>query len=420
MRNKVIVVFTTVLLAFLSLSVFSQNADSLKISNLENQLNKLEVKKDSIYNVIEDYKLNNIIYKLNKYGLPKIEQNEKIITHSAMILVYSEKHEQAKWVAHIILPEIKNGIVSRTNDFRIDSLIETGSAEEADYFIKQMQPDSTYKYDGFGYDRGHLAPSADFRWSKKALSESYYYSNMSPQVAELNRETWANLEDILRAYVINYNTELYVVTGGVLNDSLVKIARGKNKVSIPKYFYKVILDMKNGRAIAFLMPNQVIKDPVISHSKSIYEIEKLTGITFYNNLDKELQAKLKSQNNPKDWMVGKIKFDAAPLTNAELPKNSINTMQAYKYMNSKEKVTVCGTVSSTKKTKGGHVFINLDKSFPEQIFTITIWNSNLKNFSYQPEKYLITKKICVTGSVEQNKGTASLDVKNEKQIEIIE
>ena len=113
-----------------------------------------------------------------------------------MSLVYSEEHEQAKWVAHIISPDIITGNVSRTNDFRPDPHVSTGSTVEEDYFLKYLQPDSSYKYDGYGFDRGHLAPSADFRWSTTALSESYFYSNMSPQRPEFNRGTWAELEGL--------------------------------------------------------------------------------------------------------------------------------------------------------------------------------------------------------------------------------
>ena len=114
-----------------------------------------------------------------------------MIRHKAFSLAYGEEVEQAIWVMHIISSEIKDGTVGRTNDFRIDTLIQSGSAEEEDYFIKTRNSDGDVEYDGFGYDRGHLAPSADFRWSRSALSESYYYSNMSPQLPGFNREKWA-------------------------------------------------------------------------------------------------------------------------------------------------------------------------------------------------------------------------------------
>ena len=82
---------------------------------------------------------------------------------------------------------------------------------------------------------------------------------MSPQLDKFNREKWADLEGLLRGYVYDHpETQLYVVTGPLLNDSLAKIERGVNKVSIPNYFYKVALDLKNKKAIAFIMPNAAI------------------------------------------------------------------------------------------------------------------------------------------------------------------
>ncbi|MFT4685427.1 MAG: endonuclease G [Neolewinella sp.] len=161
---------------------------------------------------IEALKFEQIQGDLRSVGLPAGEQ----VWHSAMVLSYAEEYEQARWVAHIIRPEVADGRGARTNDFREDPLVATGSAVEADYFLKYLQADSTYKYDGFGWDRGHLAPSADFRWSEQALSESYFYSNISPQLDDFNREGWAELEGLLRDYVARTERQLHVVTGEVL------------------------------------------------------------------------------------------------------------------------------------------------------------------------------------------------------------
>lgn len=416
---KVIILLSFVL--FLSIKGYNQNdSASIKVIDLQNKLKVIQSEKDSINSLIENYKLESIRYQLKKYGLPKLEKGDVLIEHSALMLVYNEKYEQAKWVAHIILPDIKQGNIGRSNDFRPDTLISTGSSVEKDYFIKTLLPDSTYKYDGFGYDRGHLAPSADFRWSEKALSESYFYSNMSPQVPALNREGMADLENLLRTYVIVNNTPIYVVTGPILNDSLKKIERGVNKVSIPNKFFKVALDLKNKKAIAFILPNARLSSPVISYTHCIDELEQITGIDFFANLPDSTQEMLESQNIPKDWLVGRQKFDVPPLRGDQLPKHCINTIQAYEYMDKNKTVTVCGTVSSTKNTKKGNIFINLDKSFPNQIFSITIWSSEVVNFSYQPSKYLMSKKICVSGKINNNKGLPSMNIKNESQVEILE
>jgi endonuclease G, mitochondrial len=179
------------------------------ISKTETELVLLKKKEDSLLLKLEDYKFDQLKIDLDKTGLPKTLPGEEVVYHLAYALVYNEAYEQAKWVAHIILPDVRRGNEGRSNDFRPDPLVKTGSATEADYFLRIPLTDSTFKYDGFGYDRGHLAPSADFRYSKRALSESYYYSNMSPQVAAFNRGRWAELEDVLREYVVSTKVQLY-------------------------------------------------------------------------------------------------------------------------------------------------------------------------------------------------------------------
>ena len=205
-------------------NAFVQTEIDRKIEIISNQLDSLDIKRNQLLTDLENLKLNRIQNDLNSVGLPICNEKVEVIHHKAMILGYNEKHEQASWVSHIVLPDVEKGNVSRTNNFRKDKLVSTGTADKADYWYS-------------GYDRGHLAPSADFRWSKTALSESYFYSNMAPQLPELNREKWASLENMIRDYVIENKVQVYVVTGGILYDSLPKMNNEghKNEVSIPSY-----------------------------------------------------------------------------------------------------------------------------------------------------------------------------------------
>jgi len=194
----------------------AQDVDQ-QIGALNDELTQLELQKTQILGKLEGLKFQRINRDLKAVGLP----SSNFIEHSAMILEYNEAHEQAAWVAHVITSDIISGTATRSNDFREDPKVITGTAVEEDYFLKFLQEDSTYTYDGFGYDRGHLAPSADFRWSAKALSESYYYSNMSPQLAKFNREKWAELESMLRGYVYDHpGVQLIVITIPVLKEGL--------------------------------------------------------------------------------------------------------------------------------------------------------------------------------------------------------
>jgi endonuclease G, mitochondrial len=375
---------------------------------------------DSLLGAIENLKLNKIHEDLVRTGLPALRQGDELVHHSAYSLAYCESHEQARWVAHIILPDVEHGAEGRSNDFRPDELVSTGSAEEADYFIKTPREDGTFQYDGFGYDRGHLAPSADFRYSKKALSESFLYSNMSPQVAELNRGRWADMEDAVRQYSVRNQTPVYVVTGGVLNDNLKKIPRGVNQVSIPELYYKVAMDPVNKRAIGFIMPNQECTYPVMHYSVSVDSVEKLTGIDFYPALPDAEESEMESTYDSQKWVGDRELGDVLPLRADSLPRNTFNTVQAQYYVGRNEPIKICGTVVSTKLSSKGNIFLNLDKKFPGQIFTVSIFKDNVSNFSYQPNEFLQGKTICVTGKISDFNGTPSMSIANEKAIQIME
>ncbi len=407
------------LLVILSISfqyVFSQEVKQ-KIDEIDTEISEYYSKISKLQEEKKELQLQYIRERLKKNALPKMEEGEELIEHQAMMLVYSEEHEQAKWVAHIISTEIINGSVTRTNDFRTDSKVKTGSAEQEDYFFRYEQQGEV-AYDGLGYDRGHLAPSADFRWSQTALSESYFYSNMSPQLGVFNREGWAHLEGAMRAYVVKNNTDLYIITAPVLTDNLEVIERGVNQVSIPEYFYKIAYDMENQVAIAFLIPHKEFEHKIDYYAVSIDSIEAITGIDFFCDLPDEIENKIEKQNNVLPFITTGKNIDITPIT--DLKKGQINTTQVKEHIGSNKKVTVCGTIIATKKHKKGHVFIDMDKSFPNQPLAVTIWGSNVTNFSYEPEVGLLNKKVCLTGKISEYKGTPTMYLNHGKDVEFIE
>lgn len=397
-------------------STTAQDSKTL-LADYTRKLESINQQEESLLKQIEEAKLSILREDIQKIGLPKINPDEEVINHTALSLVYDEKHEQAKWVVHIISPDIFKGSLYRSNDFRVDPKVKTGSAVEEDYFLKYLQADSTYKYDGFGYDRGHLAPSADFRWSAQAMSDSYYYSNMSPQVADFNREKWAELEGALRGYLFrNMDTQLYVCTGGELKEGLPVIERSINKVSIPKRYWKVVVDVKNKKGIAFLMPNSKLSEPLQNYATSIDEIEKLTGLDFFVGLPDEVEKNIEAQNKPKDWLPEDAFGDAEPVSMNTLPARHYNTKVAAKIMGKDTKVTVVGTVVGTRTSRKGNILLNLDKRFPNQVFTVFIKKENIANFSYDPEKELDGKKIMVTGIINNLGGKPAMFLTSEEQI----
>ncbi|QZE15411.1 DNA/RNA non-specific endonuclease [Halosquirtibacter laminarini] len=210
----------------------------------------------------------------------------KVIHHHYYSLSYSEQHEQPEWVYYILTPLEVNGPFKRTDDFREDPKVETGSASLNDYV-------------GSGYDRGHLCAAADMKRNNTAMSETFYLSNMSPQAPYFNRGIWKSLESTVRGWAVSEDT-IYVATGGILTS--INGTIGVNKVSIPSHFYKVIYDPTGEKKmIAFILPNRKCSQPLSNYVVSVDEVEKRTGIDFFHQLNNRLELQLESNSDISKW-----------------------------------------------------------------------------------------------------------------------
>lgn len=241
------------------------------------------VKKDKIK---EEKKEQENLKKENFIFLPS--NTGEIIEHDYYTLSYSEEHEQAEWVAYELHERYTNGKSKRKDNFREDDLINTGSASLADYKAS-------------GYDRGHLLPAADMKFSDKAMSQTFFMSNMSPQHPKLNRVRWKQLEEQVRDWV-EKDKHYYVITGPVLTN-VSKKKLGENEVSIPTQYYKIIFDYTEPsiKMIGFLMPNEECPKDVIDYAVSIDSIEKVTGLDFFLDLPDTMEEELESVVDAKKW-----------------------------------------------------------------------------------------------------------------------
>lgn len=386
------------------------------------ELKQLRTKEEVLLQSIEELKLKEIQHIIKSVGLPASDIQLESTIHSAMAIGFNCHHKMAAWTFHVLTPDVSFGNVTRTNDFRPDNSIACPIAVEQDYFIKEEKSDGTLNYDGFGFDRGHLAPSADFRWSKQALSESYYYSNMTPQRSGFNRESWAEVETLLRRIVDNNPQNYLVITGPVLTDTMKVIEKSINKLSIPDYHYKIIADLSSDspKGMAFLMPNRKCELPASEYVVTIDSIQQLTGLDFFPSLTQKMQQVVEKTSDYSAWNAEVNMRDVQPINQKELDEGIYNTSHARLHIG--EKVSVIGKVVSTKfLEKSQSTFLNLDKSFPNQFFTVTIWKDGLRNFSYKPQAELDGKYIIVTGKIELDKnGTPIINVRHEEQIEIME
>lgn len=212
------------------------------------------------------------------YLEPKAET--KVILKSTFSLEYDEEHEQARWVFYTLEPGYYNGEAKRKSSFRMDDSVSTVTAGNADYYKS-------------GYDRGHLIPANCMSFSQKAMDETFFYSNISPQFPSFNRGIWKNLEGKVMEWT-HAESRLYVVTGPVFIDNLGSI--GPNDVTIPGYFFKVIYDPTGSeKMIAFLIPNEKCEKPLQTYILTVNDIELLTGIDFFFRLEDEKEERLESE-----------------------------------------------------------------------------------------------------------------------------
>ena len=208
-----------------------------------------------------------------------------IINHTYFTISHSNTHKQAEWVYYELTPRFITGSQSRTDNFRPDPRVRTGSAQLSDYR-------------GSGYDRGHLLPAGDMRLNHTSMSETFYLSNISPQVPAFNRGIWSTLESTVRNWAMSKGM-VYVVTGGVLTSN--KGSIGANQVTVPKYYYKVIYDPAEPKMIGFILPNERGTRPLVDYVVSVDSVEVLTGIDFFHELEDSLQRMLESHSNPSLW-----------------------------------------------------------------------------------------------------------------------
>jgi endonuclease G, mitochondrial len=221
---------------------------------------------------------------------PSRTAHTELIIHTHYALSYSIPHEQAEWVSYqLTVDELNAPKVSRTDYFAPDRSVRSKSAVHRDYT-------------GSGFTRGHLAPAADMRFDLKASEESFYMSNISPQEKYFNQGVWRELEESVRDWARKYRA-LEIVTGPVLNQKIIKKI-GDSRVSVPAYFYKVVLDTLSvkSKGIGFILANEKSDKPLTDFMVSIDSVEQLTGLDFFNAISKANKIEqLEKSFDTADW-----------------------------------------------------------------------------------------------------------------------
>lgn len=224
------------------------------------------------------------------------ESDHQIRNFENYSLCYRESYEQAEWSAYCLTEEELEKNAKRSDDFRADPEISTGSATPNDY--KKS-----------GYDRGHLSPAADFAFSDKAMSETFYMSNMSPQKGSLNRGIWKDLESEVRLWAKSFG-RVYVVSGPILEKPAEAYESiGENHVTVPEFYYKVILapvyanetdkatpeDADSVLAMAYIFPNEKCEGTLDDYAVTVDEVESRTGLDFFALLEDSVENEIEGK-----------------------------------------------------------------------------------------------------------------------------
>jgi len=219
-------------------------------------------------------------------------KNDTLLQYAGFMVSLNKTSKLASMVLYKLRKiDLENKRAKRKNNFKSDPGMK-------DYVIPSKQ------YAKSGYDRGHLAPCEDLMSSQEKVDQSFYMSNIAPQLPGFNRGIWKKLEGQVREYAME-NDSIIVITGPWQPHP----DQARPELPVPGYYYKVILDISppDFKAVAFLMKNDTASGQVTEFAISVDSLEKYLGYDFFNLLDKELQNDVEA--NLDDWILDQLTVD---------------------------------------------------------------------------------------------------------------
>ncbi|TGL59516.1 DNA/RNA non-specific endonuclease [Leptospira sarikeiensis] len=211
-------------------------------------------------------------------GMPISRGKISLIGRDGYTSGYSDIHKTSIWVCEEMTKEELVGNARRKNRFLPDPTIPRNNRAEL----------SDYK--NSGYDRGHLAAADNYKNDQRLNDETFFLSNISPQIHSFNAGIWKRFEQKIRDWVKQYG-KIYVITGPLyfensheaLESSFMQKFIGKNKVGVPSHFYKILVkDEKDISILAFVIRHEASSSKVQLNTflTSVDWIEKNSEINF--------------------------------------------------------------------------------------------------------------------------------------------
>lgn len=213
---------------------------------------------------------------------------EQILVREGYTASYNKDLKIPNWVAWHLTAKHTTGDYKRAGiKFHEDEDVPTPRAVDWDYARS-------------GYDRGHMCPSGDNKWSQLAQEQSFLFTNMCPQDHGLNIGDWNEMENQCRRWAKEYG-DIYIVCGPILYKGKHKTI-GSDKVVVPEAFFKVVLCMRGTpKAIGFIYKNIDGNRPKGDYVNSVDQVERITGIDFFPSLPDQVEKTVEAEADLNDW-----------------------------------------------------------------------------------------------------------------------
>lgn len=274
---------------YLVMGIFACSLSNVVFSSCKQKAEPAE-QADGFMNTIADESAGSYAKKRNqstaKTGMeiPGKMKNtpEQILHRMAYTVSYNSTTKIPNWVAWHLTAAHVSGSSQRSQEmFQEDHQVKNGPTN-SDYFNS-------------GFDRGHMCPAGDNKWNRQAMQETFYFTNMCPQVHSLNSGGWNDLEVACRKWARKYG-DVYIVCGPVPQQTPIRTI-GRNKVWVPREFFKVVLCLRgegSPKAIGFIYPNASASRKMFSYAMSVDEVERRTGIDFFPQLDDRTEDRIEA------------------------------------------------------------------------------------------------------------------------------
>lgn len=232
----------------------------------------------------------------NDYTSPKITKQEvpsQLLERFSYRTSYNKETRTPNWVGWVLTADHTDGNFARKGHSFIEDLdVPLPRAIPAD--IRESE---------CGYQRGHMCPAGDNKWSHEAQNDAFLMTNICPQNGNLNQHDWKYLEEACREWAMKYDM-IYIVAGPIFYSKDYKTV-GERKVAVPDAFFKVVLRIgktsETTKAIGFIYENQTGHHNMNYYVRSIDEVENIAGMDFFYQLDDNIESQIESKSNLAEW-----------------------------------------------------------------------------------------------------------------------